>query len=164
MSTYPQTNSLYSPEEVYRESDREPFGERSLVVAADDQWKYVPVRRMALFVEQSIAQNLQGVVFEPNGPALWERVRREAESLLMDLFERGELEGDAASQAFFVKCGVETMTQSDVDNGDLNVVVGFAPLRPAEFVVIAIAALAGPPAPDLPPMPCDRPWRWRGRG
>ena len=160
MAGFPPNNSLYSPDQAYRLSDAEPFGERSLVVASDDQWRYAPVRRLALFVETSISSSLQSAAFEPNGPALWTRVNSEVTEFLSGLFRRGELKGDRASQAYFVRCGVDTMTESDVENGDLNIVVGFAPLKPAEFVIVAIAAMAGPPAPNLPPMPRDPPWRW----
>jgi phage tail sheath protein FI len=160
MAGFPTNNSLYSPDQVYRLSDLEPFGDRSLLVASDQEWQYVCVRRLALFIEQSLQNSLQSVVFEPNGPALWLRVNSEATEFLSGLFRRGELKGDRPSQAYFVRCGVATMTESDVDNGDLNIVVGFAPLKPAEFVVVAIATPAGPPASNLPLMPRDPPWRW----
>ena len=164
MSGFPIRNSLHSLDQVYRSSDGEPFGERSLVVASEEQWQYVPVRRLAVFIEQSIASDLQWVAFEPNGPAVWGRVRKEVGAFLAGLYQQGELKGATSSEAYFVECGVETMTESDVANGDLNIVVGFAPLMPAEFVLIAIAALAGPPAADLPPMPREPPWRWRRDG
>jgi phage tail sheath protein FI len=160
MAGFPTNNSLYSPDKLYRMSDDKPFGERSLVVASDHDWQYLPVRRLALFIDQSLQSSLQSVVFEPNGPALWSRVNNEVTEFLSGLFRRGELKGERPSQAYFVKCGVDTMTESDVDNGDLNLVVGFAPLKPSEFVFIAIAATAGPPASNLPPMPRDPPWRW----
>jgi Bacteriophage tail sheath protein len=160
MAGFPTNNSLYSPNQLYRLSDDTPFGERSLVVASDDQWRYVSVRRLAVFVERSMSSSVQSAAFEPNGPALWARVNSEVTEFLSGLFRRGELKGDRPSQAYFVKCGVETMTEGDVDNGDLNVVVGFAPQKPAEFVIVAIAATAGPPALDLPRMPHDPPWRW----
>jgi hypothetical protein len=160
MACFPTHNSLYSPDQVYRLSDGKPFGDNSLVVASDRDWQNVKVRRLAVFIESSLCSSTQSVVFEPNGPALWARVNSETTEFLSGLFRRGELKGDRPSQAYFVKCGVDTMTQSDVDNGDLNLVVGFAPLKPAEFVFIAIAAPAGPPASDLPTMPRDPPWRW----
>jgi Bacteriophage tail sheath protein len=161
MSAFPRENSLYSPDQLYRQSDAEPFGPRSLVVATDDQWKYVPVRRLAVFIEQSIGASLQSAAFEPNGPALWGSVQAAVSDFLAQLFADGRLSGATRSEAYFVKCGPETMTESDVQNGDLNVVVGFAPLAPAEFVIIAIAALAGPAAPDIGPLPrALEPWRW----
>jgi hypothetical protein len=161
MTGFPRDNSLYAHDQVYRRSEEEPFGDRSLVVAPDDQWEYGPVRRLALFVERSLAESLQWARIEPSGPALWARVSGEVEDLLSGLFRRGELRGDKPWQAYFVKCGVETMTQSDVDNGHLNVVIGVAPVKPAEFVIIAIAAFAGPPAKDVGRLPKDAPWRWR---
>src|SRR5579863_1500748 len=143
LPAFPRQNSLYSPDQLYRQSDAEPFGPRSLIVATDEQWKYVSIRRFTLFVEQSLDASLQSAVFEPNGPALWAKVQATVGDFLARLFADGKLCGATRAQAYFVKCGPETMTQSDVDNGDLNVVVGFAPLEPAEFVIIAIAALAG---------------------
>ena len=162
MPAFPSENSLYSPDQRYRQSDTEPFGARSLIVATDDQWKYVPVRRLTLTIEQSIAASLQSAAFEPNGPALWGNVQATVSDFLNQLFIDGRLYGATPAEAYFVKCGPETMTESDVANGDLNVVVGFAPLKPAEFVVIAIAALAGPPAPGIGPLPRTlEPLRWK---
>jgi Phage tail sheath C-terminal domain len=152
MPAFPQQNSLYSPDQLYRQSDAEPFRARSLIVATDEQWKYVSVRRLALTIEQSNAASLQSAAFEPNGPVLWGSVQAAVSDFLNQEWEDGRLFGAARDQAYFVKCGPET-TQSDVDNGALNVVVGFAPLEPAEFVIIAIAALAGPPAPDIGELP-----------
>ena len=111
------------------------------------------MRRLTLFIEQSLAASLQTTVFEPNGPAQWRNVQAIVNDFLAGLFHEGRLKGDTPSEAYFVKCGPETMTQSDVDNGDLNVVVGFAPLKPAEFVVVAIAAFAAPPGPDIERLP-----------
>jgi hypothetical protein len=78
MAGFPPNNSLYSPDQIYRLSDGEPFGERSLVVASDDQWRYVPVRRFVLFVERSVSSSVQSAAFEPNGPALWAAVNSKA--------------------------------------------------------------------------------------
>ena len=78
MAGFPPNNSLYSPDQAYRLSDAEPFGERSLVVASDDQWRYVPVRRFVLFVERSVSSSVQSAAFEPNGPALWAAVNSKA--------------------------------------------------------------------------------------
>lgn len=162
MSTFPRRNSLYSPGQLYRESDTEPFGARSLIVATDEQWKYVPVRRLTLTIEQSIVASLQSAVFEPNGPRLWANVQATVSDFLAQMFADGRFSGATPAEAYFVKCGRETMTESDVANGDLNVVVGFAPLAPAEFVIIAIAAFAGPPAADIGELPrVLEPWRWR---
>jgi phage tail sheath protein FI len=86
MARFPTNNSLYSPDQVYRLSDLEPFGDRSLLVASDQEWQYVSVRRLALFIEQSLRNSLLSVVFEPNGPALWLRVNSEATEFLSGLF------------------------------------------------------------------------------
>ena len=111
--------------------------------ALESQWKYVPVRRTALFLEQSLYQGTQWVVFEPNDDALWASIRLNVGSFMQGLFRKGAFFGTTPSQAYFVKCDSETTTQADIDNGIVNIVVGFAPLKPAEFVVIQIQQLAG---------------------
>jgi phage tail-like protein len=105
-----------------------------------DPFKFVPVRRLALFIESSITRGLQWAVFEPNGPPLWERIRASVADFLLGLFRQGALQGDKPEEAFFVRCDASTMTQHDIDRGIVNLVVGFAPLRPAEFVVIGIGS------------------------
>ncbi|HZP00754.1 MAG TPA: phage tail sheath C-terminal domain-containing protein [Terriglobia bacterium] len=105
---------------------------------SDDDYKYVPVRRLALFLEASIERGLEWVVFEPNGEALWANIRTAAQDFLLDLFRKGALLGRKPDEAFFVKCDRTTMTQNDIDQGLVKVVVGFAPLRPAEFLVLQI--------------------------
>ena len=107
------------------------------------QWKYVPIRRMALYVESSLRRGLQWVVFEPNGTRLWAQIRRHVGAFLQTLFGQGAFQGSTPQQACFVKCDRETTTLADQENGIVNIVVGFAPLEPAEFVVIAIEKLAG---------------------
>jgi len=107
------------------------------------QWKYIPVRRTALFIEQSLYQGTQWVVFEPNDETLWSSIRLNVGSFMQGLFRQGAFFGSSASQAYFVKCDSETTTQADIDNGIVNIVVGFAPLQPAEFVVIQIQQMAG---------------------
>jgi phage tail sheath protein FI len=104
----------------------------------DQEWKYVPVRRLALFLEESIDQGLQWVVFEPNEPPLWTQVRAAVRAFLRAIWRSGGLKGTKPEQAFFVRCDRTTMTQDDIDGGRLVVEVGFAPLRPAEFVVLRI--------------------------
>jgi uncharacterized protein len=111
--------------------------------ALASQWKYVPVRRMALFLESSLYQGLQWVVFEPNDTPLWGSIRLNVESFMQTLFLRGAFQGTTPNQAYFVKCDSETTTQTDIDNGIVNILVGFAPLQPAEFVVIQIEQLTG---------------------
>lgn len=104
----------------------------------DPEWRYVNVRRIALFLERSIAQGSQWAGFEPNGEPLWARLRSEVGAFLDELFRGEAFAGTTARDAYFVKCDRDTTTQDDLDIGNANVVVGFAPLRPAEFVVIRI--------------------------
>ena len=121
------------------------FGARTLVSAntAFQQWKYVPVRRMALFLEQTLYRNLGWVVFEPNDDPLLTAIRTSIEGFMLTLFHQGAFQGSTPSQAFQVKCDATTTTQQDIDNGIVNIIVAFAPLKPAEFVIIKIAQLAG---------------------
>jgi phage tail-like protein len=107
-----------------------------------DPFKFLPVRRLELFIESSIIGGLQWAAFEPNGPSLWERLRASVEDFLLGLFRQGALQGDTPQEAFFVRCDASTMTQHDIDEGIVNLVVGFAPLRPAEFVMIGIGSVA----------------------
>jgi uncharacterized protein len=107
------------------------------------QWKYVPVRRMALFIEQTLLRNLGWVVFEPNDEPLWSAIRTSVGSFMLSLFRQQAFEGSTPSAAFAVQCDSTTTTQDDIDNGIVNIVVAFRPLKPAEFVVIKIAQLAG---------------------
>jgi phage tail sheath protein FI len=106
--------------------------------STDPEWKYVNVRRLFIFLERSIEEGLQWVVSEPNGVALWESVRAALERFLLDLWRSGALAGSAADDGYFVRCDRTTMTQDDIDNGRLVALVGVAPLRPAEFVIIRI--------------------------
>jgi hypothetical protein len=123
------------------------FGARTLVGAdantAFPQSKYVPVRRMTLFIEQSLVENLKWVVFEPNDEPLWIAIRASIEAFLLSLFNQGALQGSTPSDAFQVKVDSSTTTPTDQQNGIVNIVVAFAPLKPAEFVVIKISQLAG---------------------
>ena len=91
-----------------------------------------------IFIEASLNQGLQWVVFEPNAEPLWARVRRTITNFLTTVWRSGALEGTSVDQAFFVKCDRTTMTQDDIDNGRLIVVVGVAPVKPAEFVIVRI--------------------------
>ncbi|HEV2275129.1 MAG TPA: phage tail sheath C-terminal domain-containing protein [Acidobacteriaceae bacterium] len=111
--------------------------------ALTSQWKYVPVRRMALFLEESLYRGTKWVVFEPNDEPLWASIRLNIGSFMQTLFLKGAFQGQTPSQAYFVKCDSETTTQTDIDNGIVNILVGFAPLKPAEFVVIQIEQLTG---------------------
>jgi Bacteriophage tail sheath protein len=106
--------------------------------SSDPQWKYVNVRRYFIYLEQSIHDGLQWVVFEPNGEQLWEAVRQTIASFLLSNWLGGALFGTKPEEAFFVRCDRSTMTQDDIDNGRLIVEIGVAPVRPAEFVIIRI--------------------------
>lgn len=107
------------------------------------EWKYVPVRRMALFLEETLYRGLQWVVFEPNAEPLWAQIRLNVGSFMQGLFRQGAFQGTTPHEAYLVKCDRETTTQDDIDKGIVNILVGFAPLRPAEFVVVRIQQLAG---------------------
>lgn len=121
------------------------WGARTLAGAdaQGSQWKYLPVRRMALFLEESLYRGMHWAVFEPNDEPLWASIRLNAESFMHQLFRKGAFQGATPDQAYFVKCDGETTTQDDIDQGIVNVLIGFAPLKPAEFVVIQIEQLTG---------------------
>jgi len=104
----------------------------------DPEWKYVPVRRTVLFLEESLDRGLEWVTFEPNGEALWRAVTGAVQDFLHRTWRQGALQGAKPEEAFFVKCDRTTMTQNDIDNGRLVCSIGIAPLRPAEFVIFSI--------------------------
>jgi hypothetical protein len=124
------------------------WGARTSVAAnpAFQQYRYVPVRRMALFIEQSLVSSLGWVVFEPNDTPLWVSIRTTINNFMLSLFNQQAFAGTTPSQAFQVVCDATTTTPADQANGIVNIVVAFAPLMPAEFVVIQIAQLAGQPS------------------
>jgi phage tail sheath protein FI len=107
------------------------------------QWKYVPIRRLALYLEESLFRALKWVVFEPNDEPLWAQIRLNVGAFMQTLFRQGAFQGSTPKQAYFVKCDSETTTPTDQNNGVVNILVGFAPLKPAEFVVIQIQQMAG---------------------
>jgi len=107
-------------------------------VTSDSAWKYVNVRRFFIFVEESIDEGTQWVVFEPNDDPTWARVRLSITNFLMTQWRNGALQGKTAAEAFFVKCDRSTMSQDDIDNGRLICVIGIAPVKPAEFVIFRI--------------------------
>jgi Bacteriophage tail sheath protein len=121
------------------------WGARTLV--GDDrvasEWKYVPVRRTALFIEESLFRGTQWVVFEPNDEPLWAQIRLNVGAFMHNLFRQGAFQGTTPREAYLVKCDKETTTQTDINNGVVNILVGFAPLKPAEFVIVQIQQLAG---------------------
>jgi uncharacterized protein len=120
------------------------WGARTLV-GTDQQasdWKYIAVRRTALYIEECLYQGLKWVVFEPNNEPLWAQIRMNVGAFMFNLFGQGAFHAHKPSDAYFVKCDEETITQSDIDAGIVNILVGFAPLKPAEFVVIKIQQMA----------------------
>src|SRR4051812_34181141 len=121
------------------------WGSRTLHGQNDrgSEWKYVPVRRMALFLEETLFRATQWVVFEPNDEPLWAQIRLNIGAFLQDLFRQGAFQGRTPRDAYFVKVDRETTTQSDINLGIVNILVGFAPLKPAEFVVIRIQQMTG---------------------
>jgi uncharacterized protein len=108
-----------------------------------DEYKYVPVRRLALFIEESLYRGTQWVVFEPNDEPLWAQIRLNVGAFMHNLFRQGAFQGSTPREAYLVKCDSETTTQNDINLGIVNILVGFAPLKPAEFVIIKIQQLAG---------------------
>lgn len=117
------------------------WGSRTL--SSDPEWKYIPVRRMAIMLRVSIFNGIQWAVFEPNDEELWSQLRLNIGSFMMNLYRQGAFQGSKPSEAFFVKCDKDTTTQDDINLGIVNVLVGFAPLKPAEFVIVKISQLAG---------------------
>jgi uncharacterized protein len=111
--------------------------------AKASEWKYIPVRRFALFLEESLYRGTKWVVFEPNDEPLWAQIRLNVGAFMHNLFRQGAFQGMTPRDAYFVKCDKETTNQTDINNGVVNILVGFAPLKPAEFVIIRIQQLAG---------------------
>jgi phage tail sheath protein FI len=107
------------------------------------EWKYIPVRRTALYIEESLYRGTQWVVFEPNDEPLWAQIRLNIGAFMHNLFRQGAFQGQTPREAYFVKCDKETTTQNDINLGIVNIVVGFAPLKPAEFVIIKLQQIAG---------------------
>lgn len=108
-----------------------------------DEYKYVPVRRLALYIEESLYRGSQWIVFEPNDEPLWSQIRLNFGAFMQNLFRQGAFQGRSPREAYLVKCDSETTTQNDINLGIVNILVGFAPLKPAEFVIIKIQQLAG---------------------
>jgi uncharacterized protein len=108
-----------------------------------DEYKYVPVRRTALYIEESLYRGLNWVVFEPNDEPLWAQIRLNVGAFMQNLFRQGAFQGTSPRDAYRVQCDGETTTQNDIDLGIVNIIVGFAPLKPAEFVMIKLQQMAG---------------------
>ena len=124
------------------------WGARTLASATmpGSEWKYIPVRRMALFLEESIDRGTQWAIFESNDAKLWAQIRLDVAAFLLGLFRQGAFQGQKPEEAYFVKCDGTTTTPADVAFGIVNIQVGFAPLTPAEFVVIRVQQKAQPPS------------------
>jgi phage tail sheath protein FI len=111
--------------------------------AVGDEYKYIPVRRTALYIEESLYRGLKWVVFEPNDEPLWAQIRLNVGAFMHTMFRQGAFQGSTPRDAYLVKCDRETTTQNDINLGIVNIIVGFAPLKPAEFVIVKIKQLAG---------------------
>ena len=111
----------------------------SRTVSRDIAWRYVPVRRMANFLKSSIYDGIQWAVFEPNDEPLWDALRLTIWWFMLDLFRQHALQGPTPEEAFFVKCDAKQQLETDQQNGIVNVLVGFAPLKPAEFIVVKLS-------------------------
>ncbi len=101
------------------------------------------MRRTALYIEESLFRGTKWVVFEPNDEPLWAQIRLNVGAFMHNLFRQGAFQGTTPREAYFVKCDKETTTQNDIDRGIVNIVVGFAPLKPAEFVIVKLQQIAG---------------------
>jgi phage tail sheath protein FI len=108
-----------------------------------DDYKYIPIRRLTNYIEESLFRGTKWILFEPNDEPLWAQIRMNVEAFMADLFRRGAFQGNNPGSAYFVRCGADTTTQYDVDRGIVNIQVGFAPLKPAEFVIISLQQMAG---------------------
>jgi hypothetical protein len=117
------------------------WGARTL--AGDDgsgsEWKYIPSRRLALHIEQSLERGMEWAVFEPGGERLWAKIRAATTEFMQSLFRAGAFQGAAPDDAYFVRCGLDTTTEADIERGTTNLLVGFAALKPAEFLLIRLA-------------------------
>ncbi len=121
------------------------WGARTLLGddAQASEWKYISIRRLALYIEESLYRGTKWVVFEPNDEPLWAQIRLNVGVFMHTLFRQGAFRGSTPQQAYFVKCDKETNPQADIDQGIVNILVGFAPLKPAEFVIIKLQQMAG---------------------
>jgi phage tail sheath protein FI len=110
--------------------------------AQASDWKYIPVRRLAYYIEESVVRGIKWVTFEPNNPALWAQIALSVNAFMQTLFRQGAFQGATPSEAYFVKCDNTTITPADMENGVVNIVIGFAPMHPAEFVMLTIQQTA----------------------
>jgi uncharacterized protein len=121
------------------------WGARTLATQSDPEWRYVPIRRYAIYLERSIYLGTQWAVFEPNDTPLWNSLKANIDDFMMGEFRKGALAGSTPAQAFKVKCDADLNPPSEVDAGRVNMEVSFAPLRPAEFVIIRISQMVQVP-------------------
>jgi phage tail sheath protein FI len=128
------------------------WGARTLLDQQGSEWKYVPVRRTALYIEESIDRGLAWAVFEPNDEPLWARIRASVGAFMHGLFRQGAFQGPTPREAYFVRCDATTTSPADLDAGAVNIVVGFAPLKPSEFVILKICHRAGEVATPQAPL------------
>jgi phage tail sheath protein FI len=121
------------------------FGARTLAGAdfSGSDREFIPVRRLALFLEESLSRGTKWAAFEPNGEPLWAQLRLSVGAFMQSLFMQGAVAGPTPAAAYFVRCDATTTTQADIDRGVVNITVGFAPLRPAEFIILTIRQSAG---------------------
>lgn len=120
------------------------WGARTLSTKAKPEWRYVPVRRTGILIKESIKGGIMWAVFEPNDHRLWASLRSNIDGFMNGLWRAGAFQGEKASDAYYVRCGLgDTMTQADIDAGQVIVIVGFAPVKPAEFVIVRIQQKAG---------------------
>jgi phage tail sheath protein FI len=112
--------------------------------AEASDWKFIPVRRLAYYIEESVLRGIRWSVFEPNAAPLWSQIRSDVSAFMQTLFVQGALQGATPAQSYFVNCDSTTTTQADVDNGVMNILIGMAPIRPAEFVIIRIQQIFPP--------------------
>src|SRR4051812_29117813 len=146
---YPIANAILNPLGVnclrtFPATGTVIWGARTLHASGEPgEYKYIPVRRLTMFLEESLYRGTQWAVFEPNDEPLWAQIRLNLGAFMHTLFAQGAFQGRTPREAYFVKCDKETTTQNDIDLGRVNIVVGFAPLKPAEFVIIQIQQIAG---------------------
>jgi phage tail sheath protein FI len=110
--------------------------------ALASDWKYIPVRRLAYYIEESVVRGIKWATFEPNDQALWAQIQLSVNAFMHTLFTQGAFQGTTPPQAYFVKCDSTTTTPADMENGIVNIVIGFAAIRPAEFVMLHIQQTA----------------------
>jgi phage tail sheath protein FI len=124
------------------------FGSRTTdgADAMASDWKYIPVRRTSNYILRTMAESLRWAVHKPNGEELWSQLRVSVASFMQGLFRQGAFKGVSARDAYFVKCDASTTTQDDINAGVVNIVIGFAPLKPAEFVIVSLRQIVQPAA------------------